>query len=160
MKISLSILLIVVFILILQTSCEKPYVIDSAVKEKPPVSLDSMLQCHGQKNWDSVTIRSSLIGNWQWEFIRCYWTPEKANSKDYQNLSVEFMQNDSVIVRVNGQTTQKASWQIVRTNDGYFTLAVNPIILQLPGKILFCGGRVLFYDSYTDGCDNYFKKIN
>ncbi|MDE3251895.1 MAG: hypothetical protein KGO92_03750, partial [Bacteroidota bacterium] len=90
----------------------------------------------------------------------CYWNPENANGTEYKNLTLTFKQNDTVEVRVNNQTIQLASWKIVTLNDGFSKLEVNPLVYQLPGKILFCEGRVLFYDSYTDGCDNYFKKIN
>lgn len=160
MKPFFTILLIALSISVIQISCEKPYTADATPKEKPPISLDSMLQCHGQNNWDSARIRNALIGNWQWEYITCYWTPENANGKDYKNLTLEFMQNDSVAVKVNNQIIQLSSWKITQLNDGYSKLTVNPIVIQLPGKILFCGGHVLFYDSYTDGCDNYFKKVN
>lgn len=160
MKQFYSILFLVLSISVLPTSCEKPYTADLSIREKPPITLDSMLQCHGHNNWDSATIRNTLLGKWQWEYIRCYWTPESANGTDYKNLTIEFKQNDSVEVKVNNQILQISSWKIAQLNDGFSKLVVNPMVVQLPGKILFCGGHVLFYDSYTDGCDNYFKKIN
>ncbi|MBS1511608.1 MAG: hypothetical protein JST86_12250 [Bacteroidetes bacterium] len=128
--------------------------------QKPPITPDSMLLCHNQTIWDSSTIHQHLIGKWQWEYIKCYWAPENANNEDFKNLSVEFKQNNSLEVKLNGQTTQTSSWAIVRLNDGYFKLVTNPIVFQLPGKVLFCENHVLFFDSYTDGCDNYFKKQN
>lgn len=158
MKQIFALLILVLSITAIQTSCKKTKGTVTTQQQKPPVTFDSMLHCYGQINWDSTAIRNALIGKWHWEFIRCYWNPESANCEDFKNLSVEFKQHDSLEVKLNNQVTQKSSWVVTRLNDGYFKLSVNPIVLQLPGKVLFCGDHVLFYDSYTDGCDNYFKK--
>lgn len=141
-------------------SCKKTNDTQEPIQQDPPVALDSMLQCYGKRAWDSTSIHDALVGKWQWEYINCYFNPEDGNSEDFKNLSVEFKQNDSLEVKVNNQLTQISSWQVTRLNDGYFKLTVNPIVLQLPGRVLICDNRVLFYDSYTDGCNNYFKKQN
>ena len=157
--------LILLFIMVLLImgichSCKKAKDIEEPIQQNPNVTLDSMLQCHGQGSWDSTKIHNALIGKWKWEYIKCYWNPEDANSEDYKNLAIEFKQNDTLEVKLNNQITQRSSWHLTMLNDGYFKLSVTPIVLQLPGKVLFCDDRVLFYDSYTDGCDNYFKKQN
>ncbi len=139
-------------------SCNKTKDIEESIQQNPPVTLDSMLQCHEQGSWDSTKIYNALIGKWNWEYIKCYWNPEDANSEEYKNLTIEFKHNDTLEVKLNNQITQRVSWHVARLNDGYFKITVNPIVLQLPGRVLFCDDRVIFYDSYTDGCDNYFKK--
>jgi hypothetical protein len=149
---------LVLLIMGISFSCKKTKLTEELIQQKPPVTLDSMLQCSGQRSWDSTSIHDYLIGKWQWEFISCYYNTENANGEDYKNLSIEFKQNDSLEVKVNNQITQVSSWYVTRLNDGYFKLTVNPIVYQLPGKVIICDNRVLFYDSYTDGCDNYFKK--
>ena len=148
----------VLFIMGINHSCKKTKITEETLQQNPPVTLDSMLQCNGQRSWDSTSIHDALIGKWQWEFIKCYFNPEDANGQDYKNLSIEFKQNDSLEVKVNNQISQISSWYVTRLNDGYFKLTVNPIVFQLPGRVLICDNRVLFYDSYTDGCNNYFKK--
>jgi hypothetical protein len=158
MKTIFPLLIISVSLVALQSSCKKTKTTNTPQLQKPPIALDSMIQCYGQTSWDSNSIHNALVGKWQWEYIKCYWNPENANNEDFKNLSIEFKQNDTLEVRQNGQIIQISSWDIVRLNDGYFKLIVNPIVLQLPGKVLFCGNKVLFYDSYIDGCDNYFKK--
>ncbi len=160
MKSILAILVFLFAVMAVQISCKKTNEAEILPLLKPPITLDSILQCHGQMQLDSTAIRNRLIGKWQWTFIKCYWDPEKANGEAYKNHSIEFKQNDSVEVKVNGQLTQKSSWKITKLNDGYYKLSVNPIVVLLPGKILFCGDQVLFYDSYVDGCDNYFKRQN
>lgn len=139
---------------------EKTDTSDPPQQEDPPVALDSMLRCYSVMSWDSAVIHDALINTWEWEFIKCYWKPEDANGEDFKGLSVQFKQNDSLEVKLNNQLTQVSSWSIVRLNDEYFKLSTSPFIPQLPGKILLCGDRILFYDSYVDGCDNYFKKQN
>jgi hypothetical protein len=161
MKTIFSLLILAVSIIAIPSSCKKTKAIDSPLTPQlPPVTLDSMLRCRLQISQDSAAIHAALIGKWQWEFIKCYWTPEKANGEDFKTLSVEFKQNDTVEVKENGLLTQKSSWSLIRLNDGYFKLSVTPIVYQLPGKVLFCENRLLFFDSYVDGCDNYFKKQN
>jgi hypothetical protein len=158
MKAISALLMLASFILAIQTSCKKTKSTDTPQQQDPPVTLDSMLLCHNQTNSDSVATRNALIGKWHWEYISCYWYPERANNQDFKNLAIEFKQNDSLEVQLMGQVTQRSSWSIVKTNDGYFKLVVEPLVLQLPGKILFCKDRLLLYDSYVDGCDNYYKK--
>jgi hypothetical protein len=148
----------VLFIMGISYSCKKTKFTEEPLQQKPPVTLDIVLQCNGQRSWDLTSIHDALIGKWQWEFINCYFNPEDANDQDYKNLSIEFKQNDSLEVKVNNQISQISSWYVTRLNDGFFKLTLNPIVLQLPGRVLICDDRVLFYDSYTDGCNNYFKK--
>lgn len=158
MKTIFGLLMVALSMIAIQSSCNKAKTTDTVQPPKPPIALDSMLICSGQTNWDSASLHNALVGKWQWEYIKCYWYPEKANNEDFKNLTLEFKQHDSLEVKLNGLVTQNSSWHVTKLNDGYFKLLVNPIVLQLPGKILFCGDRVLFYDSYVDGCDNYFQK--
>lgn len=108
--------------------------------------------------WDSTTIRTALIGKWQREFIRCFWQPEKANSEDFKNLTIEFKTNDSLTVYTGYQITQMSSWPVTKQFDGFVKLSLCTFIPQLLGNILLCGNRVVFYDSYVDGCNNFLLK--
>ena len=156
---SVSVLVLTLFILLVQSSCKKATDSNSSSQvQQPPVSVDSMFRCHTATALDSAGIRSGLLGKWQWEFIRCYWNPEDANGDDFKNLAVEIKADNTVTVKENGVTTQTATWALTRLNDGYFKLTTNPLVLQLPGRIYLCSDRVLFFDSYIDGCDNFFKK--
>lgn len=127
-------------------------------QQKPPIAIDSILRCYSKTSWDSTTIRTALIGKWQWEFIQCFWQPEKANSEDFKTLVIEFKMNDSLTVYMGNQITQTTSWRVTKQFDGFYKLSTGAFVPQLPGNILLCGNRVVFYDSYVDGCDNFFKK--
>lgn len=148
----------ILLVLAVQISCTKDKVTETIVKQEPPITLGNMLECHRMSSWDSLTVQNKLLGKWEWEYIQCYWSPERGNYKDFQGLQVEFKSNNTLQVKVNGQTSQTSEWDVVKLNDGNYSIRVNPIVLQLPGRILFCDERVLFNDSYVDGCDNYFKK--
>ena len=73
-------------------------------------------------------------------------------------MTVEFKSDSTLEVKVNGATTQSSTWEIVNLGDSQFEINADPVVPQLHGRILFCEDRVLFYDSYIDGCDNYFKR--
>jgi len=158
-KIKLSTLWLLMTITIL-VSCQRTLSTENIKPPgyQPPISKDSMFRCHYLINWDSVSISNKLIGLWQWEFIECYWNPENANSEDYKGLTVEFKTDKTVIVKDNGQVLQTSTWGITKLNDGYYKIDATPIVGQLFGKILFCDDRVVFSDTYVDGCDNYFKQ--
>ena len=155
---------IILIVAVLVWACQKAA--DNNLPEQqqqqplPPLSLDSMLLCHNRTTWDSTTIHSALTGKWQWKYISCYWNPESANDQAFKDLTVEFNADNTLEVKVAGQVTQQALWRIERMNDGYFKIVTHPLVVQLPGRIMFCGPYVLFYDSYVDGCDNYFRKLS
>jgi len=143
-----------------QISCNKEIEIDPPAKQQPPVPLPDMVACHGTTAWDSLTIHTNLLGKWEWEYIQCFWNPEDGNNEDFRGMLVEFKPDNTLEVKVNGQITQTSTWKVANLNDGYWGITVSPVVIQLPGRILFCDERVLFNDSYLDGCDNYFKSKN
>lgn len=146
--------------LLLFWSCQKEPVSTIISKKDPPVSIIEIQACHLTTTWDSTAIRNKLLGKWNWEYIRCFWAPEKGNYDDFKGLSVEFKSDNTVEVFQNGMSAQKSTWQLVLLNDGNYKITTTPLLLQLPGRILFCAQRVVFMDSYVDGCDNYFVKAN
>lgn len=149
----------ILFILILLGCQEEPTSILTKKKD-PPVSIPEIQACHLTTVWDSTAIRNKLLGKWQWEYIRCFWNPEKGNYDDFKGMSVEFKSDNTVEVLQNGMSAQRSTWQLVLLNDGNYKITTTPLVFQLPGRILFCSQRVVFMDSYVDGCDNYFVRGN
>lgn len=130
------------------------------VKQDPPVSLSDMIKCHTVTSWDSTGIVNRLSGEWQWEYIQCYWNPEDGNYDDYKTISLHFKTGNILELKENGQITQTSQWRLVNLNDGYWGIKTEPLVIYVTGRIMFCAERVLFSDFYTDGCNNYFKKVN
>lgn len=136
---------------LLFTCCKKE-------EDVPPVHVEQLWACHHEMTWDSLSTRNALLGEWEWEFISCYWSPENANGDEFKGLVIHFKSDDTLIVTENGQITQVSSWKVVDGDGDLFELEVNPYVGQLYGRILFCDQKVEFNDSYIDGCDNYFVK--
>jgi len=137
-------------------SCSKTSAGDMV--QYPPVSLDSLTRCYNSSPWDSASIHTTLLGKWNWEVIQCFGKPEFANAADYKTLEVDFLHDSNVTVRDSSGVSDTSTWVVVNLNDGYFGLKTTPLILQLPGRIIICGDRIVFSDSYTDGCDNFFVR--
>lgn len=128
------------------------------VVQDPPISQGDMWICHQNAVWDSVATINHLIGEWEWEYIRCFWNPEDGNYDDFKGLSIDFKSDNTLDVKMDGLVTQSSAWSIEGSNENLFVIRVEPIVLQAVGQILFCDNRVEFNDSYVDGCDNYFTR--
>ncbi len=117
-----------------------------------------MWDCHHETSWDSLKTNLTLIGEWEWEFTGCYRSPEGATNEEFKGLTIEFKSDNTLEVKENEQITQISNWKVAEGDADLFAIDVEPSVIQLYGRILFCGERVEFNDSYIDGCDNYFKR--
>ena len=126
--------------------------------EDLPSSQVNMWDCHNQMTWDSLKIKNTLIGEWEWVYISCFWNPEDANDNEFEGLVIEFKSDNTLYVKEKGQITQTSNWKVVDADADLFALDVDPSVTQLYGRIFFCDERVGFSTSYIDGCDNYFKR--
>ena len=151
---------LVTLVMLVQISCKKKESTAAPVKVDPPIAFGDILNCHRMNPWDSSSIHTKLTGKWKWEYIKCYWNPEDANNEDFRGYEVEFKSDNTLQIKENGQLTQASTWHITDLNDGFFKIDVAAFTPLLRGRILFCDSLVLFYDSYIDGCDNYFKITN
>ncbi|CAN5388205.1 hypothetical protein BH11BAC3_BH11BAC3_46260 [soil metagenome] len=149
-----------ILVVVVQLSCNKEIEPVNLPRPAPPITLSEMLICHATNSWDSSTIHNKLIGKWDWKYIKCFWKPEAANNVDFKGLQVEFLPNNKLDVNENGKPTQTSTWQVTDLKDGFFKINVTPFVPLLSGRILFCDSVTLFYDSYVDGCDNYFKRTD
>ena len=125
----------------------------------PPAELN-LWACHRTVTRDSVATESALLGEWDWEYISCFWKTEKANGEDFKCLSLEFKADHTLIVKESGKITQTSRWKIFRGDPDAFVIKTEPLVPQVVGRIMFCADVLEFNDSYVDGCDNYFRKGN
>lgn len=144
--------MIVVFLLGFN-SCKK----DDSV---PPVQPEDMWQCHIDEDWPQQAVEDQLIGEWSWEYISCYWAPDDANDDEHVGLTLSFHADNTVQVFENGSLVSTSDWEVTDGDSETYKLELNPAIVQCQGRILFCEEWVEFNDSYIDGCDNYFIKID
>lgn len=77
----------------------------SCSKRKPPKSQTKMLDYH-EETWDSVKMVNALIGEWEWRYVECFWTPDDANYEKYKGLTVEFRADQRLIVKDDGRSSR------------------------------------------------------
>ena len=49
--------------------------------------------------WDSVNIHDKLLGQWDWEYIQCFWDPEKRQLQRFLGMTVEFKSGDTLEIK-------------------------------------------------------------
>lgn len=151
MKISIYSIAVITTISILLFSCNKD--------KYPPIKYWNIWDCHHKETWDSSYIEAALIGEWEWEYVSCFWNPDDANDDEFKGLTITFKPDNTLVVKENGRIKQTSHWKIGGIKDNIFEIAVDPPVRQLYGRTLICNDRVKFNNSYIDGCDNYFKKV-
>lgn len=106
-------------------------------EENPPISQKEISDCHHRISWDAIRTRDALIGEWKWEYVSCFWTPDKDNDDDFKGLTVEFRADQTLSVKKNGVLIQTSSWQVVSRDVNHFAIEAEPFVQQLYGRILF-----------------------
>lgn len=127
-------------------------------EENPPISIAEMWNCHNKIIWDTSNTKNSLLGEWEWEYVKCYYDPESVDYHSSKGMTVEFKSNNTVEVKTNDQEIQTSKWKVENGDGDLFEVKTDPPIPQLQGGILFCKKRVAFNLSYIDGCNHYFIK--
>ncbi|MFK7924041.1 MAG: hypothetical protein AB8H47_18930 [Bacteroidia bacterium] len=125
---------------------------------EPPVSMQAIWDCYQSSNLDSLALRNALLGEWEWEYVECYWAPEEASNISSHGVSIYFDANGRLAVKLDNTFLESATWELKKGDSGLFELISEPRITYLYGRVLLCEDRVLFNDSYVDDCDNYFKR--
>ncbi|HRD08341.1 MAG TPA: hypothetical protein PK037_12265 [Saprospiraceae bacterium] len=125
----------------------------------PPVDHADLWDCYQKESWDTLKISNALIGEWKWEYVSCFWVPEEANSEDHKGLNIEFKPDRTLVVKQNGVETQTSTWKVRKGTDNFYELEANPFVGQLRGQIISCDPWLELYDSYIDGCDQFYSKV-
>ena len=124
-------------------------------------SIEKFNDCHNPQNWDEESISEALIGEWKWKYISCFWVPEDANGNQHSGLTIEFSENNILNVFDDGDLFTTTSWSIVPpavSTSYFYKIETEEPIEQLNGRIQFCNDKVVFANSFIDGCDNFFKR--
>ena len=88
MKISNHSIALIFILSIHLLSCNK--------EENPPISEVDMWDCHHEMTRDSLSTKEALIGEWEWEYIGCFWNPEDANDDDFKGMTIEFKSDNTL----------------------------------------------------------------
>ncbi|MEQ9426484.1 MAG: hypothetical protein RJQ09_18825 [Cyclobacteriaceae bacterium] len=124
-------------------------------------NFEDFWNAHVEQRKDSISVKTSLIGTWDWVFTRC--CPESNQNQgrltSNENVSVVI---DSQMIEIlrDGNLEHSTKWQLESKADGLFGLEMESFNSLISGRILFKDNIVLFNNSHLDGVDNYFINRN
>jgi hypothetical protein len=127
--------------------------------KKDKLDIGSFWNCNQSQNLDTTTISSKLFGSWRWGKQVCGNGAGKTKTAD-KNIKVTFKTDRTFSVNENATLLTQGTWKLVKVDGNSWVLDLSSASEYLYGRILFCDYRVLFNDSYRDGCDNLFDKTN
>jgi hypothetical protein len=126
--------------------------------KKEQLDLKLFWECNQSQHLDSLAISGKLVGSWKWSKQSCFWTGQTTSAD--KNLQVTFKNDKSFSISENAGILSQGIWKIVKLDVSSWGLDLSSPSEYLYGRILFCSNQVLFNDSYRDGCDNLFDRIN
>lgn len=127
----------------------------SCKKEK--ADINSFWNCQNSQNMDSASTYNKLIGSWIWTKQACY--PGQPINAD-KNVKITFNSNGTFNVTENSTILTQGTWGLKINDINFWGLDLTSPSNYLYGSISFCENYVLFSDSYRDGCNNLFLKLN
>ena len=149
-KILIGIIVLITFTIF---SCDKEDITSR------PMSQSEIWTCYNQIDWNDNKIRDELIGKWKWIYTESYWAPEKGRNTENENTQIEFFNDSTLHVLVGGEIKNTTKWTFIPKDGELYGLELDSSVSQLYGRILICGEIIEFNNSYIDGSDNYFERI-
>jgi len=143
--------LLIIF-LVLKIGCTKDGL------QTKPISQVQIWNCYQSKTWSEDKVFELLVGRWQWVYSEDY-LEGIGNSTINENMIVEFFTDSTMLVSVNNRLGDTTNWIIVQKDGDLFGIKSDSTVTQLQGRILNCGDVLEFNNSYIDGIDNYFERI-
>ena len=153
-KISVACVAIAILFL---SACNNDKEIEEVI-EKPPTQME-LWDCHTQAVWHTETVFDELVGKWKWFYTQSYGLEENGSNTEIENMVIEFQKDSVLNIYIDGNMESTSIWSVILTDPPLFGLALDSAINQLYGRILFCNDIVEFNNSYIDGDDNYFRRI-
>lgn len=126
---------------------------------EPPISQQDIWDCHHERVWDSISVKNTLLGNWELKYGGLYYSIEDETPKEQKARTVEFNDDSISVYNQDGIHIGTSTWKVVDGDPGLFKLDVKPGIVGLYGQILICDDLVEFNISYISGIDSYFQRI-
>jgi hypothetical protein len=126
--------------------------------KKRETDTENFWECHKSQNLDSLSISNKLIGSWEWQKRLCFWANREEPAD--KNIKLTINSNGRFSVSEAGSVITQGNWRLMVVDIGMWGLDLTVESEYLYGRILFCGSKLLFNDTYIDGCDNTFSRIN
>jgi hypothetical protein len=115
-------------------------------------------ECDNSQHLDSSAIAAKLTGTWKWEQQRRGSNLEVMMADKI--VTVTFNADSTFKVLEDSLVTAQGNWKLVMFSNDMWALDLSAPSNYLYGAISFCNNKVLFTDSYVDGNDNLFEKVN
>ena len=141
-------------ILIFLASLSFVFQIQSCKKDPSTDITQRLWDCNASQHFDSTKLATSMLGSWQW-------TESFSESiiKADKNIKVVFTSSGTFTVTEDASVKTQGKWGLKIVDSGILGLTMDNSSEFLYGRILLCGDKILFNDSYRDGGDNLFTRV-
>lgn len=122
---------------------------------------DGFVDCYDNEGYSKEKLASAMAGNWEWQYISCYWTPEDANSEACESCELRLGEDGNFNFVEDGAVSLSGTWTLLESfSAGYYTIQTSPSLEWALGQVYLCDDQLLFFNSYIDGCDNYYNALD
>jgi hypothetical protein len=104
---------------------------------------------------DSSTLQTKIIGSWNLMAKRC---PQIGrNFQNMQGVKLTLLPNGSYTLEEYDRVADNGQWKLTQVDNGNWGLQLSIPNQYMHGKLVVCNNRLMFFDSYRDGCDHVFE---
>ncbi|PHN05029.1 hypothetical protein [Flavilitoribacter nigricans] len=140
----LGLLLLIVFLPACQEETALPY------------SIEGAYNCYQDETWTLESVDDALIGEWDHVYYSCY--SGEMEEIPVGDLRLVFKENHELEIYRDGLLDRQDTWEVIPRGSENFALTTSQIQPWLNGDIVICEDLLVFFESYIDGCDNYFER--
>jgi len=137
-----------IFISLLTFSCSKD--------KLDQIDTKQLWDCYKSQNYDSTKLASELLGTWKWT---AYHVEVPGTNKANKDVFLNLTKTGTFTVTENSVVITQGNWNLRIVDINNYELELNNPSTYLYGRIVLCENQVLFNNSYIDGSDNLFIKM-
>ncbi|MCB0630687.1 MAG: hypothetical protein R2824_07570 [Saprospiraceae bacterium] len=142
-------LLTIFLTLVLFSTCQQDEIL--------PYSIEGAYNCFQESNWTTDSVDAALLGSWEWVYYSCY--SGEMEETEAGELLLKFYSDHQLEIYRNGLLDRVDTWKVIERGSENFELETDLIHPWLNGDIVICDELLVFFNSYIDGCDNFFEKV-
>ncbi len=113
--------------------------------------------CYISQHLTKDGLAAKLVGTWNWTSRTCEVVGTTAADKI---ITVSFASDGTYVLSLNKTLLATGDWKLKLVDGEFYGLDIINMSEYLSGRIVVCGDQLLFNDSYRDGCDHSFERIN
>lgn len=121
-----------------------------------PYSIEGAYNCYQDQSWTATSVDAALVGEWDRVYYSCY--SGEMDEIAIGELRLVLTDDHQLEIYENGLLERTDSWEVIPRGNENFELKTSQILPWLNGDIVICEDLLVFFESYIDGCDNYFEK--